>query len=274
MSAKSLKNILYKTTVQLKRNSPTILTCFAACGLVATTVTAIRATPKAMKIVEEAKKGDTDNTKRDLEKTEIVRLTWKYYIPSAVFCVTTLICMFGANALNKRQQAQLMSAYAIVNQSYKRYTSKVKELYGEDVHKTVTDAIVKEDCKDISVNAYSAFSSSSLDFDDGNSEVRHTFYDSFSNRYFETTISKVLQAEYHLNRNFTLRGDNTVNEFYEFLGLASIDGGDYIGWAVCDEVMWIDFDHQKTVLDDGMEVYIIEPVFTPLPFDEWESYSV
>lgn len=108
-----------------------------------------------------------------------------------------------------------------VSQSYKEYTDKVKELYGEETHKTIMEAIVKEKCKDVSLRTTGFLDDSTLDFDaDGSdSEVHHTFYDQFSNRYFESTVSKVLQAEYHLNRNFAIRGgDGTVNEFYEFLG--------------------------------------------------------
>lgn len=179
--------------------------------------------------------------------------------------------------LSRRQQAALSSAYALVSQSYKEYTDKVKELYGEETHKTIMEAIVKEKCKDVSLRTTGFLDDSTLDFDaDGSDpEVHHTFYDQFSNRYFESTVSKVLQAEYHLNRNFAIRGgDGTVNEFYEFLGLAPIDGGDTIGWAVCDELMWVDFNHTKVTLDDGMEVYIVEPVFTPRTLEEWDSFPV
>ena len=71
----------------------------------------------------------------------------------------------------------------------------------------------------------------------------------------------MLQAEYHLNRNFAIRGgDGTVNEFYEFLGLAPIDGGDTIGWAVCDELRWVDFNHTKVTHKFYMRYYEKEVV--------------
>ena len=50
----SIKQTLYKSAVCLKRNSPTILTVIAAVGVVGTTVAAIKATPKAMKLLEKA----------------------------------------------------------------------------------------------------------------------------------------------------------------------------------------------------------------------------
>lgn len=37
-----------------------------------------------------------------------------------------------------------------------------------------------------------------------------------------------------------------------------------LGWAPKDEgEYWIDFNHRKTVMDDGLEVYIIEMPFEP-----------
>ena len=108
--------------------------------------------------------------------------------------------------------------------------------------------------------------SSSLDFEDAGEEER-LFYDAISERYFQATISQVLQAEYHLNRNFALGGGFiTLNQFYEFLGIEPVPGGDEVGWMVSDGLYWVDFDHQKTVVDDGLngevECYIID---APLP---------
>ena len=85
------------------------------------------------------------------------------------------------------------------------------------------------------------------------------WYDEFSKRFFEATIEKVLTAEYHINRNYILAGEENVNEFYEFLGLEGIEKGDCIGWAPYDEgEYWIDFNHDKAQLKDGTNFYIIE----------------
>ena len=44
----------------IKRNAPTILSCLGVVGVVATTVTAVKATPKALSLVKQAEeeKGD------------------------------------------------------------------------------------------------------------------------------------------------------------------------------------------------------------------------
>lgn len=118
--------------------------------------------------------------------------------------------MFGANALNKRQQASIASAYALLDRTFKEY---------------------RGEC-------------------------------------FERTMTQVIQAEYHFNRNFALRGEACLNEFYDFLGLPHIDGGDAIGWDIAfgDEFygyQWIDFEHESFTLEDGMECTLINYPFPP-----------
>lgn len=68
-----------------------------------------------------------------------------------------------------------------------------------------------------------------------------------------------------------LRGYVTINEFYEFLGISHIDGGDMLGWDACEEIFWIDFDHRKITLDDGMECCYISTVFSPS--EDWLEYQ-
>lgn len=65
---------------QLYRSSPTILTVVASVGVVTTTIMAVRATPKAIKILKEAEleKGE------DLSKLEIIRAAGPIYIPCGV----------------------------------------------------------------------------------------------------------------------------------------------------------------------------------------------
>lgn len=81
----------------------------------------------------------------------------------------------GANALNRRQQAALTSAYALVQSSYKEYKDKLKELYGEEAHNAIVDSIAKEKCKDISISANGGWYDSSLDFGEGMEAVMVIF---------------------------------------------------------------------------------------------------
>lgn len=260
--SRALQNIAKNSKLYLRSHSSTILTCIGAVGVIITSVTTAKATVKAFELINEAECEKKDS----LTKKETVALVGKLYIPPVLIGVSTIACIFGANVLNKKQQAMLSSAYALASTSFKEYKDKVKELYGEETHNNVVDAIAVEKVKDTHVKASYMCETCDLSTDD-NSEPR-LWYDEFSGRYFETTTEKVLTAEYHLNRNYALRGYSTLNEFYEFLGLEKTDYGELLGWAPLDEGMcWIEFNHRKIIMDDGLQCYILE-----MPFEPREEY--
>ena len=101
----------------LKKASPTILTCIGAAGVVATAVLAVKATPKADSLIKADSRRNHDGDPYAATKLEAVKSCWKCYIPAAATGVATIICIFGANTLNKKQQASLASAYALVRLS-------------------------------------------------------------------------------------------------------------------------------------------------------------
>ena len=242
-------NLAHQIKVFTKRNSSTILTVVGAAGVVATSVAAVKATPKAVALIEKAKQEKGE----ELTKTEIVKVAAPVYIPSILIGASTIACIFGASALNKRQQAAMMSAYALLDNSYKEYKKKVHELY-EDSEGLVEEEIVKDKLENENIIV---------------ENEKRLFFDYFSNRYFESTIEDVQRAEYRLNRTLIMHEGCSLNEFYDMLGIDRVEYGDEMGWTrdMCMDMYWqtwIDFNHKKTVLDDGLECHIIhmdqEPV--------------
>ena len=255
-----MNGLIESSKLFLEKNSATILTCIGAAGVVGTAVLTTKATIKASKLLEEA-----ENEKgEELTTLETIRVAGPSFILAAVTGVSTIACIFGANILNKRHQASLVSAYALIDNSYIVYKNKVKELYGEETHNNIIDAIAKEQCKDDHISAGGVILNYSQEINE-ESEPR-LFYDEYSGRYFESTIENVLLAEYYLNRNYILRGFARLNEFYDFLGLEPTDYGNVVGWDVCGEIYWIDFNHRKTIIgdnDNSFECYIIEMPYCP-----------
>ena len=241
-----------------KRHGATILSCIGGVGAIATTIMAVKATPKAIKQIEAAEKEKGDK----LTKMEMVTVTGKTYIPTVLVGVGTLTCIFGANALNQKQQASLVSAYTLIDNSYKRYKNKLVELYGKEMHDKIMDEIVIEEARERGIRANCFGSTCMLTGEDACGDAV-LFYDEYADRYFESTIEQVMAAEYHLNRNFTLRGYTILNEFYDFLGLDPTEHGDKVGWTPEDGLYWIDFNHHKVIMDDGLECYIIETPWGP-----------
>lgn len=246
-----MNGLIRKSELFLKRNSSTILTCLGGVGVVATAVLAVRETPKALRLIESAK----EEKGEELTKIEIVKTAAPVYIPAAIIGVSTIACIFGANILNKRQQAALMSAYALLDKSYKEYRHKIVELYGDKVDEDVLAEIAKDkyDCEEF------------IDEDDG----KELFFDQFSGRYFRSTLFEVQQAEYRVNRALVMQDYAYLNDFYEWLGIEPVDYGYKFGWTrgINLEIYWqewVDFTHKKVPMEDGMECTMIimqcEPV--------------
>lgn len=240
-----LNKLLTKSQLFFKRNSSTILTVIGAAGVVATTVVAVKATPKALNLLKQAEEEKGEK----LTKLETVRVAAPVYIPSALIGVTTIACIFGANALNKRKQASLMSAYALLDASYKDHKLKVEELYGKGANTEVREGIAQDKYE-------------KNDIDVEHEEGKVLFFDFFSVRYFESTMEDVLRAEYKINEVVAKNGGACLSDFYEELGLPIVPAYDELGWSggqMFDMYWqsWVEFTHEKTVMGDGLECYII-----------------
>lgn len=248
----------------LKIDKATILTCAGGVGLVVTSILTAKATLKVTDLLEEAKneKGD------ELTKTEVIIAAAPVYLPAVMIGTGTMMCIFGANTLNKRKQASLMSAYSLLVQSYKQYKRKLKDLYGEEAHENILDAIAVEKADDVNMIAPVCAEQCQL-YSDKHRREKMLFYDEFGKRFFETTLEQVISAEYHLNRNYVMRGDASLNELYDFLGLGPTDYGNEVGWVIDDGCCWIDFNNRFTTVD-GRECYVVEAEFPPTV--EWQNY--
>lgn len=252
----TMNHLLNRSKLFFSRNAPTILTCLAAAGTIATSVMAVKATPKALQRLDQAKKEKGE----ELTKLEVVQVAAPAYVPAAVVGTSTLVCIFGANALNKRKQASLISAYALLDNSYKEYKNKVAELYGEEADVQIKQEIVKDkyEAEDVDI-----------------SENNQLFFDFFSNRYFESTIEKVQNAEYFVNRQLALWDCVDLNYFYDLLEIPRLDSYNNFGWSVeaCFAFYghsWVDFDHQKVTMDDGLECTII--MMPTEPIMDFDAY--
>lgn len=148
----------------------TILTCLGVVGVIGTAISVAKAAPKAsilLKDAEEEKGGPLTN----LEKVQIAA---PVYLPSMIIGASTIICILSSNMLNKRYQASLTSAYALLDSSYREYKNKVKELYGEDADEKVTTEIAKDKSRELPKG-----------------EI--LFYDHNTLQYFNSTFDEVFQ---------------------------------------------------------------------------------
>ncbi len=235
--AKSVKAAMLK-------HSPEILTGFGIAGMITSTILAVRATPKALILLDKKKNEEEIDT---LSQIETIKTVWTCYIPSAITGVISVTCLIGASSVNARRNAALAAAYTLSESALKDYQEKVIETIGEQKEQVVRDAVAKEKLERTPVS---------------NSEVIITgkgdslCYDAVSGRYFHSDIEKLKKAENNLNRRMRDEMYITLNEFYCEIGLDPIGIGDDIGWNI--DKGYIELEFSAQLADDGTPCMVIE----------------
>ena len=234
----------------LAKNSPTILTGIAVTSGLSAVIFAIKDTPKAIKALElehEKYQETCVFTKKD-----VIQITWKYYIPTAIMTGISIGCMIGSNTVNLKRNAALASLYSLSETALKEYRTKVIETIGQNKERKIKDEIVKDRMARNTVNESDVIFT-------GNGDT--LCYDSFSGRYFKSDIEKIKQALNKLSRDMLSENFIALNEVYYALGLKSIGLGNLVGWHVDDGLIEPDFD--STIADNGQPCIVLNYTCEP-----------
>lgn len=232
--------------IKLRSKEATLLTCLGGAGLVITAILTAKETPKALMLIEEAKEKKED----ELTFVETAITVAPAYVPSITIGAGSLICIFGANILNKKTQASLMSAYTMIGNLYQDYRTKNIEMFGEENDKAIMSELAR--CN----SSYHR-----IGMDSPDAKVR--WYEPESDTWFEAYEREIMDAEYHFNRNYTMRGYSSINELFMFLGINFHPELDDIGWDMASGVYWVDFEHLKKYDKYDDVYYEISTVFAP-----------
>lgn len=250
----------------LTRKSPEILTGIGIAGVITTTVLAVKVTPKALQLIDEAERKkavawnnenpDYDNgaDRIKLTKTETVKAAWKPYIPAVVTGVCSVACIIGANSVHLRRNAALATAYQLSTTAFNEYKEKVVETIGEKKEKVVRQNIAKDKVEKNPVSKTEVFVT-------GNGTS--LFYDPLSGRYFESDMNKVEKAVNNLN--WSMNNGNepyiSLTQLYDELGLSHTGVSDEIGWKVEDGNIELAVSAQ--VSDDGRPCLVMDFLRAP-----------
>ena len=233
----------------IKKHSPEILTGIGITGMITTTVMAVRATPKALILIEERKE---EIGAEKLEAMDMVKTTWACYIPAAITGTLSVACLIGASSVNARRNAALATAYTLSESALKDYQGKVIEMFGEKKNEAVKDAVAKD-----MVEKNPVVTREVIITEKGNTLC----YDAISGRYFKSDIEKIKKAECELNRQMLDDMYVSLNDFYYEIGLDSVKLGDELGWNV--DSGYIDLSFSSQLASDGTPCLVIDYSVAP-----------
>lgn len=238
----------------VSKNSSAILTILAVSGLVTTVIFSIDATPKAMALLEENVIYDDEGNIQKPTAMEVVKITWKVFIPTACMGAATVACIIGAHSINQRRNAALATVYGLTDAAFREYKEKVAETIGKNKELKIRDDISADHVRDNPVSKSEVVIT-------GKGEV--LCRDSLSGRYFKSEIEQIRRAINDLNRDFLTDMWVSVNDLYYALGISNTKLGEEMGWDLDNGLVEVTFSTQLTESNEPCVVlnYEIQPRF-------------
>lgn len=246
-----------KMSVGIKRYAPEILTTLSVAGLAVTAYLGSKAGYKAGLHVMSEFSARVDNTPDDedvvpLTPKEIIKDTWKFYIPTAVVGVATAVAIVGSNRISNNRQLALISAAAISERALAEYQQKIVETTSKPKERKVRDEIAQDE-----VNNQAEKLNNLVVAKDGDVMV----IEMHTRQVFVSNAEKIHRAENDANREALHDGYISLNVFLDKLGLPMSEAGEVVGWnnakpleviiggAAHDEkpVLTIDYRYPPTV---------------------------
>lgn len=249
-AAKSIKGVL-------ERHTPEILTGIGVAGMVTSTVLAVKATPKAYLLVND-RKDELEVEK--LPVTELVKTTWKCYIPAAVTCGASIACLVGASSVNFKRNAALATAYKLSEAALSEYKDAVIETIGEKKEQSVRDKVAEERLKKNPVSKSEVIVT-------GNGTT--LCYDPVGNSYFKSSIQQIESAKNKLNARMLSENYVSLNDFYDELGIGPTKLGDDLGWDIYKDGL-VEIAFSSRLAEDGTPCLVMDYSVAP----RYEYYKV
>lgn len=262
-----ISNITQNIGPLLKHNTSTILTGLGVAGSIGSMIMGIKATPAAQRKLDAAfiAKNDEafdpeepDKGLISLTNLEVVKLVWLDYLPAISLQVVTVACVVGAQSINLRKQAALISVATISETAFREYQERIAaEVPAKD--RKVRDDIAAQKIADNPVTSREVIIVGGGD---------QLFYDGYTGRYFQTTKQKVDKTVNELNFQIINQEYASLNEFYSGIGIASIPTGEDFGWNTAHK---LDLDFSTHMTDDDRPAIVLDFVRKPIG-DYWKGH--
>lgn len=245
MNTQAFSKALKGFRAGIVKHSPEILVSVGILGMASAAVTAVYVTPKALRIIEDEKERrveeNNDDISPDLTKMDVVKLTWKYYVPSLAIGLTSAACIIGASSIHLRRNAALATAYALSESAMREYRTKVIEHIGEKKEKEVRESVAKDDLQKCAVINQTIVNT-------GNGNIK--CLDTLSGRFFRSDRAYLESVVNNLNRRMRSDMYISLNEFYSEIGLDPIDLGEDVGWNIDKGYIDLDISYHPHPIDN------------------------
>ena len=253
-----IKNLFDKVLNFTKEHNPEILVGLGVAGMMTSTVLAVKATPKALDIMED-KKADMGVTY--LTRKEIAQATWKIYAPSIGVGLASAACIILGTSKSIKRNTALATVYALSESTLREYQTKAKEMFGEEKAAELDREVAKARVRKREVTTIVETEGSEYIHHTGNGDT--LVYDTLSGRYFRSSMNSIESAVNSINKSLLNDYIMTLNEFYNELGVPTIGAGSLIGWKSDKELLEVSFE--SDVDQNGNPYLVLSYKNRPVP---------
>lgn len=281
MNVVPVKNAITNVGKVVEQKSPAILTGIGIGSFVGCAVLAVKATPKAIQLmdlkaqekyiellepndsaeyetyeewlgVEERRIVQPSVYFQVLTPVEVVKSTWKAYVPAVGLGVVGIVCLIAAARVSSARNAAFAGAASIAEKALYEYQQKVFDILGEDKANEIRDQIAKDHVQKIDT-----FQDAGID----NTVVccRGTgdtwIYDPVTDRKWKSDLETVRAAMNDFNHDLIGGIYGSLNDWYYCLGIKGVQIGDDIGW--CSDKL-LDIRFAAMVLDNGEPAIVLD----------------
>lgn len=250
MSNNRVSDMIKDVERAITKSSPWILTSVGIVGMITATVyTAAKATPKAMKCIEDVRA----TSDHELTKKEIIKAGYKPFIPVVVLTTTSVACIIGAQTVCGKRYAALYSAYKLSEAALTDHKNAVAEVVGLGAVKDIKNKIAEDKVTSCVGDDRTASDSITTTVVVGN-DGKAWFLDPFTNEPFRSTVNEIDAAVNRLNKYLLDSTFVSLSELYDELDLQSSILSNKIGWCLDDGLIETSFS--DAIIKNG-RAYIV-----------------
>lgn len=266
-------------------NKPQLLTGIGTSLLIFAVPLAVVATIQTCKKVEDKKKEiesemihDVIEKSQDLETPvnvepveletkEVIKIGWKYYIPTAFAVAAGSFCVIASTKEGLKRTAAMAAMYQLSESALSEYRNATREVVGEKKESEIEKKIMKDRMEMIRdddghiVNIYDTRDGSQLCFDYW---CGRYFYSDVE--YIKSQINRVNEAMLHDSMAFD--GFASLNDVYRALGLPESGAAEDLVWRLRDEGL-IELKTPTYINIDDRPCYVLQFTKPPRHIPSW-----
>lgn len=230
----------------LVKNAPIIFKVLGFVGLLAAPVLTVPSTVKAVRACDKKKQ---ELGVEKLPAKEIVKTSWKYYIPVASLMGASTVSMVNGESISSKRTAILSAAYSAAEQTLVDYKDETVKQIGEAKEKEIEYGVLEKQSERAKINNVGIPIQ-------GEENGGTLFYEPMTGTFFYSTRNKVDKAFNELSAQMIREDYVTLGDLFCYLDLKYVETCGLVGWNT-EKVRSVEPDYRWAGIEETATPYTI-----------------